>query len=453
MADTIQVVSWTLGQTCALRSVETCASPREALAAVGIAQQIAKYLDGPADGFGIWGDVCVTGYTLMGFRGFTDSFLNGNVFDAFAGRYPDSGFLISEKLGNIGGVEGLRNLCAACPANTSRRGRPAQCAGTLYLGPQRIEPQLLQIIERLNLGDALAEHFTEATPIWYGLWTKSPLSKGAMQVLRRIVWALLDDDAVAARASTSRSTDAADLRAFARAMNLADAYGLPLSVCMSPPGHTDFGIYTVFPHCPLCKAEADVERWKGKAPTALRACNVCGTVYSPAEMASSERMDDTDRPTLRGVLGRERFVAFAKAYLITQGLDAVAAERAVAEEEAKEEARQRDLAERRRKELIKDALLKARIFTGLNASYEDDDDGQSFPRFDAPEFAEVLRRCRALGVRVGFMMHVADGRAERHMKGWLDDPEKMLREWRRDGCCGPFAATYDVPEDLLGDSP
>ena len=163
-------------------------------------------------------------------------------------------------------------------------------------------------------------------------------------------------------------------------------------------------------------------------------------------------MDDTDRPTLRGVLGRERFIAFAKEYLISQGLDAVAAERTVAEEEAKEEARQRDLAEMRRKESIKDAFLKARIFAGLNASYEDDDDRQSLPRFHALEFAEVLRRCRALGVRVGFMMHVADGRAERHVKGWLDDPEKALREWQRGGCSGPFAAVYDVPEDLLGGS-
>jgi len=47
------------------------------------------------------------------------------------------------------------------------------------------------------------------------------------------------------------------------------------------------------------------------------------------------------------------------------------------------------------KESIKDAFLKARIFAGLNASYED---RQSLPRFHALEFAEVLRRCRALGV-------------------------------------------------------
>jgi hypothetical protein len=254
MADTIQIVSWTLGQTCALRPAETCASPREALAAVVVAQHIARYLDGPADGFGIWDDVCVTGCTLMGFRGFMDSFPDGNVFDAFSGRYPEGGFLVSKKLGTSAGSKGFATCAPRVRQNTSGRGRPAQCASTLYQGPERIAAELQQIIEGPNLGDALAEHFTETTPIWYGLWTKSPLSKGAMQVLRRIVWVLLDDNAVAARASTSRRTDAADLRAFARATELAEAHGLPLSVCVAPPGHTDFGIYTIFPHCPLCKA-------------------------------------------------------------------------------------------------------------------------------------------------------------------------------------------------------
>ena len=454
MSDTIQVVSWTLGQTCALRSGNAYDVPQRALAAVSTAQQVARYLNGPSDGFGIWGDVCVTGCTMTGFRGFTDLFPDGNVFDAFTGRYPASGFLISETLGHLGGIDGLRAMCGTCPANTSRRGRPAQCAGSLYQGPRSVQAELESIIVRLDLADAVAEHFLETTPIWYGLWTKSPLSMAAMRVLRRIARAMLDDNAVAARASTSLSSDAADLRAFARATELVEANGLPLFVHMATPGHVDLGFHTTFPHCPMCKAEANLKRWQRKYPVELRACDVCGTVYSPAATASSERMSDEREPDLRQILGQPRFVAFAKEYLVSQGMAAAAAEQMVVEQEAKEERRRKDLAAVHRKHRLADEYLHAHVFVGLSPVYDAEHTSKSLPRFTAADYAEVLRRCQKLGVRVISIWHMSeDGDLDRHRVCGADAPEQIFHDWQTEGCRGLFFGTFEVPAEQLKGTP
>lgn len=450
MSDTIQVVSWTLGQTCALRSGAAYDVPHRALAAVSTAQQVAEYLDGPSDGFGIWGDVCVTGCSMTGFRGFEGLFPDDNVFDAFSGSYPESGFLISETLGHVGGSEGLRAMCGACPANTSRRGVPAQCVGTLYQGGRSVQAELESIIERLGLADAVAEHFLETTPIWYGLWTKSPLSNEAMRVLRRIARAMLDGKAVAARAPMALDSDVADLRAFARATELAEANGLPLFVQMSKPGHVDLGFHTTFPHCPTCKAEANLKRWQRKYPTELRACDVCGTVYSPAATASSERMNDEHEPDLRQILGQQRFVAFAKEYLVSQGMTAAAAQQMVVEQEEKEERRRKDLAAVHRKHRLTDEYLHAHVFVGLSPVYDAEDTGKSFPRFTATDYAEVLRRCQKLGLRVISIWHMSDdGDMDRHRVCGTDAPEQILHDWRKEGCWGLFFGTFEVPDELL----
>ena len=441
MADTFQGVTWALGQTCPLRSGDAYDHPARALGAVGAARLIAQYADGPADGLGIFGDVCVASCSLIGFRGF-GSFPGGDVRDAFAARYPHTGFLVSERLASLNGVEGLRAMCGTCPANASRRGEPAQCAGWLYQDPSRVQKELKGIISRLGLADAVGEHFLETTPIWYGLWATSPLSSGAVSVLRKIMEALLEPNAIAKRVSTTSGSDPAALRAFLRATETAEAHGLPLFVSMAPPGHTDFGIHTIFAHCPRCKAEADVERWKGKAPTALRACDACGTVYSPAETESKEGMND-ERPSLRDTLGPERFVPFAKEYLIAQGMTPEDAGRTIAEQEGRELERRRHMEETRLKQARIDAFLRDRIFAGLSPTYAPDGVAQTLPRFAAPEFAEVLRRCRALRVRVGSMMRLSpDGcDIEQHATGWLDAPEAILRNWLSAGFGGPFAAS------------
>src|SRR5262249_5925396 len=57
-----------------------------------------------------------------------------------------------------------------------------------------------------------------------------------------------------------------DIRHFLNALEAAIRWELPVHVSLAPLGHTDFGWYTVFPHCPRCKANAPVGRWKERYP-------------------------------------------------------------------------------------------------------------------------------------------------------------------------------------------
>ena len=80
-----------------------------------------------------------------------------------------------------------------------------------------------------------------------------------------------------------------DVRHFLNALEAAVRWELPVHVSLAPLGHTDFGLYTVFPHCPRCKANAPVGRWQESYPTKPHECRVCGHTFNPDEHHSSER--------------------------------------------------------------------------------------------------------------------------------------------------------------------
>ncbi len=452
MSDTIQVVHWALERPCKLRQADAVQDPVLALTAVGRAQTYSDYLRRQSRGFGMFGDLCVTAIT------------SADVPVHLKGRrvnYPCGGFVISDAFRDIGGGPGLTAMCRECPANT-RGDRPAGCAGTLYQRPgsPETQAQLEGIISRLGLDAEFGEAFLPTTPVWYGLWARSPLSGPAVRLLRVIIGAMCEEDVAElereGRAGTVRGDHLDELREFVRAAELAEANGLRLHVSLAPPGHTDLGWYTVFPHCPVCKAAARLPRWRREYPTALYACEACGTKYPPAETASSER-DRYESSDLRDELG-ERFPAFARAYLVAQGLSDADAAEVVARNEARERERQQKLADVRRRARRQDQFVRAVLFAGLHpVDDRDEDDGGSdgddtgrLALFDATEFAEVLRRCEDKGINVLFMLHRSKAeQQDRYERPDKTRPLELLARWQAEGCRERFAATFGVQDALL----
>jgi hypothetical protein len=271
MSDTRQIVRWSLGQRCRLRETdEQYADPSAAIDAVARASCYAAYLDRHGDAFGVYGDVVVTSYTHA----------HDPAADDLGPAFPAGGFVISETFKHLGGAAGLTAMCAACPANTWAP-RPAGCAGTLDQTPDdpELDEQLERIFSRLGFEAEADDVLLRTQPRWYGLWTRSPLPRRALRLLRHVFLAMREeDDAPPEQPGAYRRADhLPELDRFIRATELAEANGLPLHVSLAPPGHVDLGWYTVFPHCPLCKAEANLPRWRRKQPTTLYRCQVCGT--------------------------------------------------------------------------------------------------------------------------------------------------------------------------------
>jgi hypothetical protein len=250
-------------------------------------------------------------------------------------------------------------------------------------------------------------------------------------------------------------THLTDLRRFIRAMELSLEHGLELHVRFAAPGHADLGYCTTFPHCPLCKAQAaDVEQWAQQYPTALRPCHVCGTSYSPAEMARSERMKLDDESTdLRQILGPQRFASFARSYLIAHGAPDDLAGRLVEAAETREAERRAKFEAQQRREKRNIRFVREKILTDLHPTYGPDDDGATYPKFDAAEFAQVLERCQQMRIGVTFMSHTSET-SERNLfqncKGNTAAAMKVFAKWRKSGCDELFGASFTVPDDLLG---
>src|SRR5437870_1341139 len=110
-----------------------------------------------------------------------------------------------------------------------------------------------------------------------------------------------------------------------------------MHVSLAPPGHTDLGWYTIFSHCPRCKAASPVERWKRKYRDEEIACAICGARYSPAKTHSAQR-DNWELKELRDVLGQAKYEKFAARCLVAQGASESEAERIVQKHEERERA-------------------------------------------------------------------------------------------------------------------
>jgi hypothetical protein len=244
------------------------------------------------------------------------------------------------------------------------------------------------------------------------------------------------------------------------ALDLAERRGLRFHASLSPLGHTDFGIYTIFPHCPFCKAVARVERWQRRYPSEQHTCHACGTRYSPVETASSTR-DDFNEKSLRESLGAEPFRRFAKEYLMARGETPEAADEIVAETEADELKREETLRLAQWKANRGQEFLQLHVFAGLpclpppKGEYVDGDDEPerkegSTGWFDGPTFAEVLRRCKRWGIKVAMLQHCSsDERYDRFQMGDISDPAAVLSSWESEGCNESFHANCVVPDSLI----
>jgi Zn ribbon nucleic-acid-binding protein len=294
MADTLQTVTWALERPCGLRRNENWSDPDVTWSELSHAR---GYAVASKEGR-VYGDVCIT----------TTRFGNGIDLEL-----PVRGFTISKTLAPLGGVSGIRVACDACEANVShddKRG-VVGCHGSVHVPPAspELEARIVEAIERTGAGAEMANAFVETSPRWYGFWINSPISPQSARLLHQVLVA--GDIASMAR----------DGEAFVLGLHAAAEHSLPMQVNFHPPGHLDLGIYTAFPHCPRCKAEADLPRWRGAYPLEKRECRVCGRRFSPAETASSQP-DKIMLPPgdeLVAELGEDRWSAFAHSYLTARG--------------------------------------------------------------------------------------------------------------------------------------
>jgi formylglycine-generating enzyme required for sulfatase activity len=298
MADTHQVVSWSLERPCAFRTGDQWFLPAQTFRQLAELRTVAA-----AEGDGrIVGGICVTSWT-------TESDNSGIVHEI-----PRSGFRIEERLASVGGLPTALATCRACEANArSELGiEVAGCFGHLDVWPdsEELDDELWNIIERRNLETRLRATFPVTTPLWYGLWINSPLQRPQSEFLHELLDAACDSD----------DPEDKEIRHFLNALMAAIRWELPVHVSLAPLGHTDFGMYTVFPHCPRCKANAPVGRWKETYPSTPHECRACGHSFIPDEHHSSEQYDiDSDADSLEKQLGEAGYGQFVREFLLHRG--------------------------------------------------------------------------------------------------------------------------------------
>jgi hypothetical protein len=423
-----------------LRGEKTLGDPVAASASIAKAAMYSQFLDTPPQNFGIFDDVCVTSWV-------SGTPLGHKLQVVDDPPYPGSGFVISDAFKPIGGATGLVAMCAYCPANTCSP-RPAGCAGMFYHPPgdPELQKQLLSILSRLGLGLDHAAAFAPTTKSWYGLWARSPLSADALRVLQKLMRGIQDEQCT--------DSELRDLTRFIRATELALQHRLHLHVSLAPPGHSDLGYVTNFPHCPFCKAEStNAGRWKRKYSTEVTTCGICGTRFVPAETARSMRDDEWDSDALRKAMGPQRFPAFLKVYLMHHGVREDLAEHIVETTEAESRERERTEELAKARERRQEQYLRTTLFAGLNPKLlraDDAENSPTSPHFAAPEFAELLRRCEMNRIKISTMHHRSkDGELDKWAWKKLDRPAHLFAKWRRQGCAEWFGATFVVPDELL----
>ncbi len=453
MADTRQIVKWSLELRCELR-------PGGDPWAEGAAQLLARAkaysaeLRAARHASGVFGDIFVSSYTFVG-RG-----------KGPRSPYPVDGFIISEEFRGCGGPEGLFAMCGRCPANTTPH-ELAGCYGHLYQTPHsaETEEQLQRIVGRLGLEAQMHAAFPATTPLWFGLWAVSPVPKPSLGLLHTLVSAMLAEDRADMEAGAKiEHRQLRDFASFIGALDLAQQHDLPLHVSLLPLGHTDFGVYTIFPHCPFCKATANVRRWQRKYPAAHQRCEVCGVLFSPAETASQTPMESDDEG-LRDKLGEAQFLQFAREYLLAQGESPASADAIVLAAEAERRAREEKRREALALDALREAYLKAHIFHGLptvpppRSMFEDGgtDIEEKEPRrpwFDAKTLLIAIRRATAAGIPVISLTHSSvDEEMDRFEPVKSSDPMLLLKRWVEEGCSEKFQAYLLPPAALVRQAP
>jgi formylglycine-generating enzyme required for sulfatase activity len=256
-----------------------------------------------ADGVGrIVNGICVTSWTM------------GRDNTGNAHNVPCSGFQIEDRLRPVGGLTTALATCRACEANarTELGIDVAGCFGHLDIWPESedLDRQLWGIIEQRDLQQRLRAAFPVTTPLWYGFWINSPLRRVQSEFLHELLDAACDP----------HDPQDKEVRHFVKALKAAVQWELPVHVSLAPLGHTDFGMYTIFPHCPRCKANAPVGRWQESYPNEPHQCGVCGHTFNPDQHHSRERDDyDFEADGLEKLLGDARYEQFVRAFLVQGG--------------------------------------------------------------------------------------------------------------------------------------
>jgi hypothetical protein len=371
---------------------------------------------------------------------------------------PESGFLISTEFERLGGLDGLLAICRDCPVNTLSP-KPAGCAGTIYLPPDspNVEKQLGAAIKRLGVRREISVEFLATRSLWYGLWARSPLNDECCRLLGLVLSDLIRQNLALSEpfeAATDPKHVEAALGLFIAATKIARERHVSLHVSMAPPGHTDFGVYTIFPHCPRCKAEANLKRWEYRPPAEPYTCKVCGQVFSPAATASSE--DDRDHPDqdrLRQILGPARFREFLETYLAACGYTPAAAQSTIDAADAAEAFREKRAAEARELDHRRTSYLHTVLYAGLHPTTLSNPRVAGMEFFGADDFAELLHRCRKLGLDVFHIFHESqrDDLCESSRTS-IEYAAMTFEEMRKKGRTEWFSALVGIPDHVLNSS-
>ena len=279
MADTLQHVSWFLEYACPFRqggAVNRFVPAWNATAplhAIDRAEPRGDVIDG----------VCVTGVS----------------YSSREGRKLGSGFRVRDAVAPAGQLAAARATCRGCPTNAFMPdpGTMAGCSGWLSFHPDdpELDRALRASIARHSLAAAFDETFLQTKPLWYGLWAGATLPRRQLELLAAVM------------ADVPGGKE--EVTTFRRACETAVRHSILLHVNLPPPGHTDLGWDTTFPHCPRCRKHSG-ERWAKPYPTRPTPCRACGQVYVPAETASAVRDEyDPERDDLEHVLPPAEYVA------------------------------------------------------------------------------------------------------------------------------------------------
>jgi hypothetical protein len=441
MADTIQVVLWALAQKCPLRQGDGWEIPTTAIEMLSDCRTYSRLRNRKGRGFGVFGDVCVTSVTSA------KSTDKGPYYD-----YPCSGFVLSSQFSVTGGLPSLHRLCGDCPANCDPEGI-AGCVGSFHqaLYSKELQEQLDRLIDRLGLAPKLDLIFPQTRLHWFRFWMHSPIPEKGVEVLHQLLEAMHEEDEREFQSSGRADPRGqhADLTMFLKALERSKAGQIPLYVSLTPPGHTDFGLYTIFSHCPQCKADAPVGRWKRKYRDEEIACEICGANFSPAKTRSTER-HEWDSKQLRDTLGKTEFEKFAARCIVAQGASESEAAEIVERHEEWERTRREKWMLEAEVSRRHDRYVKKVIYHGLkNLSPGIDDETDWL--FSPEDTEEIFRRCEEQGGKVLYLSHVSESgeRDEFLQVSWPTSAKNALRKLREKGCNEKFSVTVKIPKEVV----
>ncbi len=299
MADTRQIVSWALESKCAFRSGDHWFLPNRTCTQLADLRTVAS-----AEGDGrIVNGICVTSWT-------TEQDNAGKVCDI-----PRSGFRVEDRLGPQGGLSKVLATCAGCEANADFEFgiAVAGCFGHLDVWPdsEDLDRQLWGIIERRKLEDRLRAAFPVTTPLWHGFWINSPLRRAQTEFLHELLDAACDY-------GDPRDKD---IRHFLKALEAAIRWELPVHVSLAPLGHTDFGWYTIFPHCPRCKANACVGAGRTVTRRSRMSAESAAISLFPMSITAASRTNSIGMPTsLRSYSARPEMTSSSEFSFVTRAV-------------------------------------------------------------------------------------------------------------------------------------